>query len=62
MPAKSLKQKRFMQAVAHNPAFAAKVGVPQKVGAEFSTGPVTPAATPKKRHNPMKHGYTLPED
>ena len=36
MPAVSAKQKRFMQAVAHNPAFAKKVGVPTSVGREFS--------------------------
>ena len=36
MPAKSKKQLRFMQAVANNPAFAKKVGVPTKVGKEFS--------------------------
>lgn len=27
-----------MQAVAHNPAFAKKVGVPQSVGSEFTKG------------------------
>jgi hypothetical protein len=36
MPAKSKKQKKFMQAVANNPKFAKKVGVPQKVGKEFT--------------------------
>ena len=36
MPAVSDKQKRFMQAVAHSPKFAKKVGVPQSVGREFS--------------------------
>ena len=36
MPAVSEKQKKFMQAVAHNKAFAKKVGVPQSVGKEFS--------------------------
>ena len=36
MPAKSKKQERFMQAVAHNPAFAKKAGVPQSVGKEFT--------------------------
>jgi hypothetical protein len=35
MPSKSAKQKRFMQAVAHNPEFAKKAGVPQSVGEEF---------------------------
>jgi 23S rRNA A1618 N6-methylase RlmF len=36
MPAVSDKQKKFMDAVAHNPAFAKKVGVPKAVGKEFS--------------------------
>jgi hypothetical protein len=37
MPATSLKQKKFMDAVAHNPAFAKKAGVPQSVGEDFSS-------------------------
>ena len=36
MPSVSGKQHRFMEAVAHSPAFAKKVGVPQSVGQEFS--------------------------
>jgi hypothetical protein len=36
MPSKSKKQHNFMEAVAHNPAFAKKTGVPQSVGKEFS--------------------------
>lgn len=36
MPAKSEKQRRFMAAVANNPKFAKKVGVPQSVGKEFT--------------------------
>ncbi len=36
MPTVSNKQERFMQAVAHNPKFAKKVGVPQSVGREFT--------------------------
>jgi hypothetical protein len=36
MPTVSAKQERFMQAVANNPAFAKKVGVPQSVGREFT--------------------------
>lgn len=35
MPSTSPKQKRFMAAVANNPAFAKKAGVPQSVGKEF---------------------------
>ena len=37
MPSTSKKQHNFMNAVAHSPAFAKKVGVPQSVGKEFST-------------------------
>ena len=37
MPSTSKKQHNFMQAVAHSPAFAKKVGVPQSVGKDFST-------------------------
>ena len=36
MPTVSKKQERFMQAVAHNPKFAKKVGVPTSVGKEFT--------------------------
>ena len=36
MPATSAKQKKFMDAAAHNPAFAKKVGVPSKVAKEYS--------------------------
>jgi len=36
MPAVSEKQKRFMDAAAHNPSFAKKAGVPAKVAKEFS--------------------------
>ena len=36
MPSTSRKQHNFMEAVAHNQAFAKKVGVPQSVGQDFS--------------------------
>ena len=36
MPSSSNKQHNFMEAVAHSPAFAKKVGVPQSVGKDFS--------------------------
>ena len=36
MPSKSKKQARLMAAAAHNPAFAKKTGVPQKVAKEFN--------------------------
>lgn len=36
MPSVSKKQHNFMEAIAHSPSFAKKVGVPQSVGKEFS--------------------------
>jgi hypothetical protein len=34
-PSKSPAQKKLMRAVAHDPAFAAKVGIPVSVGQDF---------------------------
>lgn len=36
MPSKSLKQKRTMAMAAHDPKFAKKIGIPQKVAKEFN--------------------------
>jgi hypothetical protein len=36
MPSTSKKQHNFMAAIAHSPAFAKKVGVPQSVGKDFN--------------------------
>jgi hypothetical protein len=36
MPSSSKKQHNFMAAIAHNPGFAKKVGIPQSVGKDFS--------------------------
>jgi hypothetical protein len=36
MPSSTAKQAKFMAAVAHNPAFAKKAGVPQSVGRDFN--------------------------
>jgi len=36
MPSTSKKQHNFMAAIANNPAFAKKVGIPQSVGKEFT--------------------------
>ena len=53
MPAKSKAQLHLMQAVEHNKAFAAKVGIPQKVGREFDKetpkGAVLPARVKPKK-------------
>ena len=37
MPSTSKKQHNFMAAIANNPAFAKKVGIPQSVGKDFTT-------------------------
>jgi hypothetical protein len=36
MPSKSKAQHRLMEGVAHDPKFAKKVGIPQKVGRDFA--------------------------
>lgn len=52
MPAKSKAQLHLMQAAAHNPAFAKKAGVPQKVAKEYvketPKGAKLPAKAKKK--------------
>ena len=55
MPAKSKKQKKFMQAVANNPEFAKKVGVKQLIGQEF-----TKEKGMKKVKKMMGGGMTAP--
>jgi hypothetical protein len=37
MPSTSKKQHNFMEAIAHNPSFAKKVGIKQSVGQDFAT-------------------------
>lgn len=44
MPSTSGKQHRFMEAVAHNPSFAKKAGVPQSVGKDFAAADKAKAA------------------
>lgn len=41
MPSTSAKQHRLMEAVAHDPGFAKKVGIPQKVGKDFANADKT---------------------
>lgn len=36
MPSHSDKQRRFMAVAAHDPAFAKRAGIPQKVAKEFN--------------------------
>lgn len=50
MPSKSTKQARTMRAAAHDPQFAKKMGIPQKVAREFEAadeGRKRPAAKPR---------------
>ena len=49
MPSKSPAQAKLMRAVAHNPKFAKKVGIPQKVGEEFNA-----ADEAKKKRKPVR--------
>lgn len=35
MPSKSARQHNFMEAAAHNPSFAKRANIPQKVAKEF---------------------------
>jgi hypothetical protein len=55
MPSKSAKQHSFMEAAAHNPAFAKKAGIPQKVAKEFIAAD---AAKAKRGANAMSTGKT----
>ena len=62
MPSKSPAQARLFAAVAHNPAFAAKVGIPQSVGQDFNkadagTGILSGPRPPKKSPNPKLDRY-----
>ena len=62
MPSTSAKQHRFMEAVAHNSAFAKKAGVPQSVGKDFSAADKGKkfagggAATQKINRQDTQHG------
>jgi len=51
MPSKSPEQAKLMRAVAHNKAFAKKVGIPQNVGEEFVQA--------DKRRNLKEGGNTM---
>jgi hypothetical protein len=67
MPSTSKKQHNFMAAIAHNPAFAKKVGIPQSVGKEFNeadkgkkfrSGGVSRADIQKVNKPKTEHGKT----
>ena len=49
MPSKTPPQARLMAGVAHSPAFAAKVGIPQSVGQEFNAADAGTGILKKKK-------------
>lgn len=49
MPSKTPPQARLMAGVAHDPAFAKKVGIPQKVGKEFNKADARTGILRKKK-------------
>lgn len=64
MPSTSPKQHQFMEAVAHNPSFAQKAGVPQSVGKDFAAADATAGITQshhekvsKVIHHTATHGH-----
>lgn len=54
MPAKSKAQARLMGAVAHNPKFARKAGIPQSVGAEFGMAKEGYKGLPERVKKPQR--------
>lgn len=52
MPSKSKAQHRLMEAVAHDPGFAKRAGIPQSVGRDFVNADMGLLTMPlKKRKN-----------
>ena len=49
MPSKSKAQHDLMEAVAHDPEFAKKAGIPQSVGKDFAAADLKKAGGNKKR-------------
>jgi hypothetical protein len=61
VPSVSAKQEIFMQAVANNPKFAKKVGVPTSVGREFTKGKEMKKMAAGGMPMVMKDGKKVPE-
>lgn len=56
MPSKSAAQHRLMEAVAHDPKFARKVGIKQSVGRDFAAADGdTSVGKPRKRSMGERH-------
>jgi hypothetical protein len=49
MPSKTPKQKRTMAAAAHDPKFAKKLGIPQRVASDFNQADKAKARKGSKR-------------
>jgi hypothetical protein len=72
MPSTSAKQAKFMQAIAHSPSFAKKVGVKQSVGKDFNmadkktrkfgNGGTTPAKPKPKPPVMGTNGLNIPKE
>lgn len=56
MPSTSDKQHRFMEAAAHNPKFARKADIPQKVAKEFVMADIGRKMAPAKPVKPSPKG------
>lgn len=54
MPSKSGPQHRLMEGVAHDPAFAKKVGIPQSVGKEFVMADIGRKFSPPEKPKPKR--------
>ena len=55
MPSKSVKQARTMAAAAHDPKFAKKVGIPEKVAKEFNQADAGTGIIAKKQKRKRKY-------
>ena len=55
MPTTSEKQHRLMEAVAHEPKVAKKLGIPQTVGKEIVAHDSAPTSQPKSRYMDRKN-------
>ena len=60
MPSKSKKQQNFMAAVANNPKFAKKAGVPQSVGKDYEKADKMKGMKKYQRGGPMPVGMANP--
>lgn len=57
MPSKSKAQHRLMEAVAHDPGFAKRAGIPQSIGRDFASADKAAGATrlPERQHAAAHH-------